>query len=285
MSATEQLVLTLPGLNRNRRAVTFVRRTMRFSGLCRLWLVVATLSLLSAPTFASGALTFVCDGDLVARPDCCCPGGPHHGAPSAGERASVGPACCCRVSRTEGSDATVATAPRVAAQVSVKVLLAPATTLALGAVVQTGQTQPAVGLAHPPPLAVPILLAKQSFLIWATAVSFARRTEARVVGYKTGSVQRAEADAERYSILANQLAAPTAATPVRSSEAEHYAELAQQYRAMGGVAYKSGLVQWAEAQERKYEAGTVTAMPTTYVPGPACAAASKPVVRTLACAR
>jgi len=103
------------------------------------------------------------------------------------------------------------------------------------------------------------------------------------VGYKTGSVQRAEADAAKYSVLADQLAAPTAATPVRSSEAEHYAQIARQYRAMGGVAYKSGLVQWAEAQERKYEAGTVTTIPATYVPGPACAAASKPVVRTLAC--
>jgi len=165
MSATKQLVLTSPGLRRNRRAVTFVRKTMRLSGLRRLWLVVATLSLLSVPTFASGALTFVCEGDLLARPECCCPGGQHHGAASAGERASVAPACCCRVSRTEGRNTTVATAPRVAAQVSVKVLLAPATTLTIGALVQTGQTQPAVGLAHPPPLAVPILLAKQSFLI------------------------------------------------------------------------------------------------------------------------
>ena len=103
------------------------------------------------------------------------------------------------------------------------------------------------------------------------------------VGYKTGSVQRAEADAAKYSVLADQLAAPTGVTPVRSAEAEHYAQLDQQYRAMGGVAYKSGLVQWAEAQERKSEAGTVAAMPPTYVPSPACAAASKPVVRTLAC--
>jgi hypothetical protein len=106
------------------------------------------------------------------------------------------------------------------------------------------------------------------------------------VGYKTGSVQRAEADAAKYSALADQLATPTVAAPVRSPEAKHYAKLAQQYRAMGGVAYKSGLVQWAETQQLKYETAPVSTMPMTYVAGPACAAtASKPVVRTLACAR
>jgi hypothetical protein len=105
------------------------------------------------------------------------------------------------------------------------------------------------------------------------------------VGYKTGSVQRAEADVAKYSALADHLATPTVAIPVRSFEQEHYSKLAQEYRAMGGVAYKSGRVQWAEAQQRKYEARPVTTMPTTYVAGPACAATTKPVVRTFACAR
>src|SRR3954465_9318068 len=52
------------------------------------------------------------------------------------------------------------------------------------------------------------------------------------VGYSAGLVQRAEADAAKYSALAAQLAAPAVATPVRSPEAEHYAELAAHYRAM-----------------------------------------------------
>ena len=38
------------------------------------------------------------------------------------------------------------------------------------------------------------------------------------------------------------------------SEVEHYAELATHYRAQGGVTYKLGLLQWAEAQQRKAEA-------------------------------
>jgi len=104
------------------------------------------------------------------------------------------------------------------------------------------------------------------------------------VGYKSGLVQRAEADAARYSALADQLAAPKVATLARSPEAEHYAKLAQQYRAMGGPAYK-GRVQWAEAQQRKYEAAPDGAVPAHYGPAPVCASASKPAVRMLACAR
>ena len=81
------------------------------------------------------------------------------------------------------------------------------------------------------------------------------------VGYKTGLVQRAEADAATYTALAERLAGPPVATPVRSPDAERYAELAARYRAMGGIAYKAGLVQWAEAQQQKYEAAPVTAAP------------------------
>jgi hypothetical protein len=102
------------------------------------------------------------------------------------------------------------------------------------------------------------------------------------VGYKTGLVQRADADAAKYSALAEQLAVPAVATPARSPDAEHYAELAARYRAMGGAAYKTGLVQWAEAQQQKYEAPTVTAAPTTQ-PAYSTCAATKPAVRMLAC--
>jgi hypothetical protein len=105
------------------------------------------------------------------------------------------------------------------------------------------------------------------------------------VGYKSGLVQRAEADAAKYSALAEQLQTPTVALPARSAEAEHYAQLAAQYRRMGGVAYKTGLVQWAEAQQRKYEPGAVSSESATPTPNPDCTGAAKPVVRMLACAR
>jgi hypothetical protein len=75
------------------------------------------------------------------------------------------------------------------------------------------------------------------------------------VGYNTGRVQAAEAQAAKYSALAEQLSAPPdAAAPPPSPEVEHYAELAKHYRAQGGVTYKVGLLQWAEAQQRKAEA-------------------------------
>jgi hypothetical protein len=103
------------------------------------------------------------------------------------------------------------------------------------------------------------------------------------VAYKTGLVQRAEADAAKYAALVEQLSTPAAVT-TRSPEAERYAQLAQQYRAMGGQAYKSGLVQWAEAQQRKFEAAPASTA-VTYPPRPACALASKPSVRLYACSR
>ena len=104
------------------------------------------------------------------------------------------------------------------------------------------------------------------------------------VGYKTGLVQRADADAAKYAALAEKLSAPIVATPVRSPEAEHYAELAAQYRAMGGVAYKAGLVQWAEAQQERYESPAPSAALATPQPAAWCPA-TKPAVRTLACAK
>jgi hypothetical protein len=105
------------------------------------------------------------------------------------------------------------------------------------------------------------------------------------VGYKSGVVQRAEADTVKYSALAERLAEPTETPFVQSPEAEHYAQLAQQYRAMGGAAYKWGLVQGAEAQQRKYETSAMTTSTATEAPIRVCATASKPVVRVLACAR
>jgi hypothetical protein len=105
------------------------------------------------------------------------------------------------------------------------------------------------------------------------------------VGWKTGLVQRADADAARYAALAEQLRAPVATTRVRSPEAEHYAQLAERYRAMGGAAYKSGLVQWAEAQQAKHEAPATTSTTTSQPAAVPCATTKPAVAMRLACAR
>jgi len=101
------------------------------------------------------------------------------------------------------------------------------------------------------------------------------------VSYKSGLVQRAEADAAKYTVVAERLRTPDVAAPARTPEAERYAQLAAHYRAMGGSAYKSGLVQWAESQQRKHEPSIVTEASAT---PPQCFA-SKPAVKLLACSR
>ena len=82
------------------------------------------------------------------------------------------------------------------------------------------------------------------------------------VGYKTGLVERAEANAAKYDADAAALRAPEAPPPM-TPEAEHYAKLADQYKAIGGAGYKTGLVQRAEADERKAQETTEAAAPTT----------------------
>jgi hypothetical protein len=105
------------------------------------------------------------------------------------------------------------------------------------------------------------------------------------VGYKTGLVQRAESEASRFSALAEQLRAP-AIINERSTEAERFAQLAEQYRKLGGVGYKTGLVQWAEAQQRRAEPAPVTAPLAPPVERRATFSScltTKPAVRLLAC--
>jgi len=166
MTAMQQPNISPATLRRNRAAVTFVGRAMRFIGVRKLWLVVATLSLIATPAFASATLTFVCDGDLVVRPECCCSGGEHGGTVgAASKRASVSAACCCRVSRADARTTPAVSPPRVAAQVNAKILLSPIAVLSIDSLVPTQKRWPAVPVAQPPPRAVPILLAKQSFLV------------------------------------------------------------------------------------------------------------------------
>jgi hypothetical protein len=138
---------------------------MRFTALRKLWLVVATLSLLATPAFASTALSFVCEGDQIARTECCCPGGHSSGAIGATDQATVSPACCCHVSRADARDKLAVAAPRVAAQTEAKVLPAPISLLPIETLAPSPGVRPAVRLAQPPPRAVPILLAKQSLLV------------------------------------------------------------------------------------------------------------------------
>lgn len=70
------------------------------------------------------------------------------------------------------------------------------------------------------------------------------------VGYKTGMVQRAAQESARYAALAAELRNPPLP---RSPQAQYWAGVVEQYRRMGGVAYKSGLFQRAQAELDRYE--------------------------------
>jgi hypothetical protein len=121
------------------------------------------------------------------------------------------------------------------------------------------------------------------------------------VAYKNGLVQREEANAARYTALADQLEATEPmlavtifsspqtdlkaigiavvppAPPVTSPEVEHYAALAAHYRFIGGAAYKTGLLQATEADQRRAEAAIEPPPPAPEQPNPICMA-DKPVV-------
>lgn len=73
------------------------------------------------------------------------------------------------------------------------------------------------------------------------------------VGYKTGMVQRAEQESARYAALAVELRNPTPPPPPRSPQAQYWAAQVERYQRMGGVAYKTGLLQRAQAELEKYE--------------------------------
>jgi hypothetical protein len=107
-----------------------------------------------------------------------------------------------------------------------------------------------------------------------------RASAAAGAAFKAGLIQRDEACAARYTALADQLAgqvAGTEAATVASPQAEHYRALAAHDRFIGGAAYKTGLVQDAEAQARRYEAAPAAA---TETPAPtAVCVADKPIVR------
>jgi len=97
--------------------------------------------------------------------------------------------------------------------------------------------------------------------------------------FKAGLIQREQACAARYDALAAELAGETVVPP-QSPEAEHYAEVAAHQRFIGGAAYKTGLVQEAEAQQRRYEAVPFVLLPESGGPNPICLADKPPVQLT-----
>lgn len=87
----------------------------------------------------------------------------------------------------------------------------------------------------------------------------ARGRELGGPAYKGGMVQRAEDDASRYSSMAEEMTPPAETVEIISPEIGQRADVAEQYREKGAVAYKTGLVQQAENEQEKAEEEAVAA--------------------------
>jgi hypothetical protein len=125
----------------------------------------------------------------------------------------------------------------------------------------------------------------------------ARLRKLEGAAYKTGEVERAEAQQAKYAAMADQLwAQPVWMQP--DPKAEHYAKVAQHYRAMaGGPAYKWRRVSEAEARQRYFESIEGPSQPLSELgiqiietppsldDRPSCETVSKPVVSKLECAK
>ena len=79
------------------------------------------------------------------------------------------------------------------------------------------------------------------------------------VGYKTGLVQQSQAEARRYSTLADELASPPVSVP--TPEEQRVAEEMQFARGLGGTGLKTGLLREAQAEERKLTPGFAADQP------------------------
>jgi len=134
------------------------------SHLRRSWIAVAVLPLLAGTALASGPAMFVCRGDSIARVTCCCPAVQHRAMPSS-TAPTLSAACCCDMSQMTAPTAPAVLEPRTATLLEHQSALAPAFGAAIVSSAPGLRTWPTERLATPPPLAVPILLGKQSLLI------------------------------------------------------------------------------------------------------------------------
>jgi len=137
---------------------------MKLKVLGRVWVALAIIPLMAGLAFASGSAMFVCRGDMIARAECCCQGEHGLSAPS-GTTAKLTAASCCDVSQAKAPVRPGLGAPRALAPVASKVIFGPTIPLTLDFAPAGRHVWLASRFAHPPPLAVPILLAKRSFLI------------------------------------------------------------------------------------------------------------------------
>ena len=134
------------------------------SHLNRFGIAVAVLPLVAGTALASGPALYVCRGDSIARVTCCCPAGQHRATPQDAPPA-LSAACCCDMSQVAAASALAVVEPRTATPLEHQFAATPAFGDAFISSAPVFRTWAADQVNQPPPLAVPILLGKHSFLL------------------------------------------------------------------------------------------------------------------------
>jgi hypothetical protein len=138
---------------------------MRLNRLRRFALALAIVWLAGGVALASTPGLYVCQGDGVARVECCCPTA-DHGVPTAPPQGpELSPGCCCDISQLEAPPSQEPAMPSATASIAPDVAAALVTTIDLDSLVPRGNARSTGALAQAPPRGIPILLGKQSFLI------------------------------------------------------------------------------------------------------------------------
>lgn len=149
-----------------RPARTLVLAAMKTFRVRRFIALLALAPLLAAFSSAPARVSFVCDGDSIARQECCCPKDPTASPKGSEGVATLTNACCCRLHQPQASLSPAAGSSRETVSAVAKVSFwasfsdaAAPHRIPLGAPALTWR------LAHPPPRSIPPLVAKQTLLI------------------------------------------------------------------------------------------------------------------------
>ena len=138
---------------------------MRLNRLGRFALALAIVWLAGGVALASTPGLYVCQGDGVARMECCCPTAGHGVPVTPAQGPALSAACCCDISQLEAPPSQGPVMPSVMASVAPDVAAALVKAIDLDSQVQRGSARSIGALAQAPPPGIPILLGKQSFLI------------------------------------------------------------------------------------------------------------------------
>ena len=132
--------------------------------LSRIWMAAAIVPLIAGTALASSPAMFVCRGDSIARPTCCCPESQHR-APAPMSAPTLSASCCCDILRVAVPATPAVLDSWTTALAAHHEDVAPPPGVAMAPAASRLDGRPLGVLRRPPLPAAPVLLRKQSFLI------------------------------------------------------------------------------------------------------------------------